>query len=514
MAAQKKQVLLDGSSLTPDLVGMAAGRKVKVHLASRAVARMRASRRVVERAAQSGRTAYGINTGFGHLAMVRIPPEDVRLLQVNLVRSHAAAVGPPAAPETVRALLVLRANVLARGHSGVRPEVAGQLLALLAADLLPVVPEQGSVGASGDLAPLAHVALAAIGEGEVFFRGRRRPAGPALAAAGLRPLTLQAKEGLALVNGTQFTAALGCLALLRAENLVTTADVAAALSLETLQGTTRAFDDRIGAVRPHAGQRLSAGNLHRLLAGSPIGAAHADCPKVQDAYSLRCTPQVHGAVRDALAQLRRVLTVEINSSTDNPLVFAAERDIVSGGNFHAAPLAAALDYAALAAATLASISERRIDRVVNPLVSGLPAFLAGNPGLESGLMMAQVSAAALVSECKTLAHPGSVDSIPTSANQEDHVSMAPWCARKFDQILERVETVLAIEFLAGMRGLAFHRPRRSTPALERVARLLSREVPLPSGDFPPSPAITSLAALVGSGRVVEAAAGKAGPPLF
>lgn len=513
MRSHRPKIVIDGHSLTPEMVGQVAQQLVDVALSPRALMRMRASRRIVDRAAKSGQTAYGVNTGFGHLAMVRIPQADVRRLQVNLVRSHAAGVGPPADPPTVRALLLLRANVLARGHSGVRPEVAQKLLSLLAADVLPIVPELGSVGASGDLAPLAHVALAVIGEGKAVFGNRTLPASRALKKAGITPLTLEAKEGLALVNGTQFSGALACLALLRAENILKTADIAAALAIETLKGTTRAFDDRVQAVRPHPGQRLAAANLRRLLKDSAIGLSHTECPKVQDAYSLRCTPQVHGAARDAVAQLRRALTVEINSSTDNPLVFAPDGDIVSGGNFHAAPLAAALDYGALSMATLGSISERRIDRLVNPLVSGLPAFLARDPGLESGLMMAQVCAAALVSECKGLAHPGSVDSIPTSANQEDHVSMAPWCARKLRAILERVETILAIELLACYRGMVFHRPLQSSPPLERVLALMAHEIPLPSGDFPPHPAITRLADLIRSGRVQEAAVGKKGAPL-
>ena len=502
---ERRTIVVDGESLTPEAVGLVAAREARARLAPAAAARMRAARAIVERAVARGETTYGVNTGFGKLATVKVPAADLAALQLNLVRSHAAGVGPLAAPDTVRALLLLRANVLARGHSGVRPVLARHLLAMLERDLLPAVPEQGSVGASGDLAPLAHVALAAIGEGELLGPRGVVPARRALAAAGLEPPALAAKEGLSLVNGTQFGAAVATLALLRAENLARSADIAAALSIDVLLGSRRAFDRRIQAARPHPGQSVSAANLFALLAGSRLLASHADCERVQDAYSMRCTPQVHGAARDALAQLRRVVAVEINASTDNPLVFARDGAILSGGNFHAAPLAAALDYACLAMTTLGAIVERRTDRLVNPLVSGLPAFLAARPGLESGLMMAQVTAAALVSECRTLAHPGSIDSIPTSGNQEDHVSMAPWCARKFREVLDRIEKLVAVELLAGATALRFRRPLRSSTALEAVVRAITRQVPLPDGDFPPHGPIEAIAALVRRGAIVEAA---------
>jgi histidine ammonia-lyase len=502
---QKRTIVVDGETLTPEAVGLVAVRGARARLAPAAAARMRAARAVVERAVAGGETTYGVNTGFGSLATVKIPASDLAALQLNLIRSHAAGVGPLASPETVRALLLLRANVLARGTSGVRPVLARHLLAMLEHDLLPAVPEQGSVGASGDLAPLAHVALAAIGEGELLGPRGVVPARRALAAAGLKPPTLAAKEGLSLVNGTQFGAAVATLALLRAESLARSADIAAALSIDVLLGSRRAFDRRIQAARPHPGQLVSAANLFALLAGSELVASHADCERVQDAYSMRCTPQVHGVARDALAQLRRVTSIEINASTDNPLVFARDGAILSGGNFHAAPLAAALDYACLAMTTLGAIVERRTDRLVNPLVSGLPAFLAARPGLESGLMMAQVTAAALVSECRTLAHPGSVDSIPTSGNQEDHVSMAPWCARKFREVLDRVEKLVAIELLAGAAALRFRRPLRSSAALEAVVRAISRQVPPTSGDSPPHGPIEAIAVLVRKEAIVEAA---------
>jgi histidine ammonia-lyase len=499
------RISIDGASLTPDSVVAVARRAATARLARGLTERLRAARAVVDAALRSGATVYGVNTGFGHLATVRIEKAELRELQVNLVRSHAAGVGPLADDATVRALLVLRANVLARAHSGVRPVVVRQLIAMLEHDILPLVPEQGSVGASGDLAPLAHVALASIGEGRVRYGGREMPAARALDRAGLAPLQLEAKEGLSLVNGTQFSAAIACLALDRAERLLRTADVSCALVLEALKGSRRAFDERLHEARPHPGQLVAAANLRRLTEDSEIEASHADCPRVQDAYSLRCAPQVHGAARDAVAELRRVLSIEINASTDNPMVFPDTAGVLSGGNFHGAPVAMASDYAALALAGLAQIVERRTDRVVNPLLSGLPAFLATRPGLESGLMMAQVTSAALASECKGLAHPGSVDSIPTSASQEDHVSMSPWCARKLREIVERVEVLVAIELLAGLRGITHHRPLRSSRALESVAARLSREVPLPSGDAPPAPVIAALAQAVRDGVVLEAA---------
>jgi histidine ammonia-lyase len=369
--------------------------------------------------------------------------------------------------------------------------------------VLPLVPEQGSVGASGDLAPLAHVALALIGEGTILENGRRRQAGTALRRAGLEPLRLAPKEGLALVNGTQFAGAIGCLALGRARALLQTADVAAALSTDVLRGTWRAFDERIHAARPHSGQRSAAANLLRLMRASPIWKSHERCPSVQDAYSLRCAPQVHGAARDAVEHAVRVMEIEINASTDNPMVFSEKGDIVSGGNFHGAPIAAVFDYACLALSSVASIAERRTERLVNPLVSGLPAFLAREPGLESGLMMAQVTAASLVSECKTLAHPGSVDSIPTSAMQEDHVSMAPWCARTLRGVTDRLETIVAIELLCGVVGLRYLRPLRTSGPLERVAALIERDAGVPDHEFPPGPVIEAVAALVRRGVLLD-----------
>ncbi|MGH9804146.1 MAG: histidine ammonia-lyase, partial [Candidatus Acidiferrales bacterium] len=386
-------VELTGNDLTVEQFARVVFEREAVTLAAPARAAMERSRRVVEAAIASGKVVYGITTGFGDLVKVRIAPEEMRAVQVNLLRSHAAGVGEPLSEAETRATLLLRANVLAKGFSGVRPVVAERLLELLNRGVHPVIPCRGSVGASGDLAPLSHLALVLLGEGEAFYQGKRQTGAEALRAAGMTPLQLEAKEGLSLVNGTQPSLAVGLLALLEAENLADTADVAAALSLDALRGTPVAFDERIHKLRPYDGQLRSAANIRRLNEGSEIRESHVACGKVQDAYSLRCTPQVHGAVRDALAYVRGVFETELNAGTDNPLVFAAEGDVVSGGNFHGQPLAIALDTLAIALAQLGNISERRTERLVNPVYSELPAFLTRKPGLNSGFMMAQVTAA-------------------------------------------------------------------------------------------------------------------------
>jgi histidine ammonia-lyase len=436
-----------------------------------------ASRRVVERAVSSGRQVYGVNTGFGHLANVRIAPEHLDELQINLIRSHAAGTGEPLSREIVRAILALRANCLARGHSGLRVETLQAMLALLRADVVPLVPSKGSVGASGDLAPLAHIALTLIGEGDVFHHGKQVKAHAALRRARLVPVTLAPKEGIALINGTQVMTAIGALALLRAERLAVAADLIGAMTLEALKGSHRAFDARIHAARPQRGQGISAANLRRVLADSAIERSHQECGKVQDAYSLRCMPQVHGAARDGFRFVREVLEIEINSSTDNPMVFAKEGDLVSGGNFHGQPVAVALDQLAIAACSLATISERRIERLVNPALSDLPPFLAEDAGLNSGLMMAHVTAAALVSENKVLAHPASVDTIPTSAGKEDHVSMGVHAARKAEEVVRNAETVLAIEALAAAQALDFLAPLKPGRGVLAAHRAFRRLVP-------------------------------------
>jgi histidine ammonia-lyase len=500
-------VRLDGRSLTLEQVEQIAdGRPCA--LTAEAKRRVRASRRVVERAVAGGEQVYGVNTGFGHLARVRIADQDLDQLQKNLVRSHCAGVGAPLSERLVRATLGLRANCLARGHSGLRQETLQRIIELLDAGIHPVVPEKGSVGASGDLAPLAHIALTVIGEGDVFYRGKRTTAARALARAGLEPIRLGPKEGLALINGTQVTTAVGSLALLAAERLAVMADVAGAMTLEALRGSHRAFGKQIQDARPQRGQGVSAANLRKLLKDSAIEGSHADCGRVQDGYSLRCMPQVHGAVRDALAHVRQIAEIEVNSSTDNPMVFAESGELISGGNFHGQPVAMAFDHLAVAAATLGTISERRIERLLNPDLSDLPAFLAPQPGLHSGFMMAHVTAAALVSENKILAHPASVDSIPTSAAQEDHVPMGPSAARKAARIVDHVTTVLAIEVMCAAQALDLLRPLKAGRGVEAVRRAVRRRIAHLDGDRVLAGDIETARGLVG-GPALRAAAEKA-----
>jgi len=470
------RVLVDGRSLTIEMVESVARHGAGVTLDAGARARVTETRQVVENILASGDVVYGINTGFGKLAEVRISPDQLEQLQLNLLRSHACGVGEPFSEEVVRAMLLLRANVLATGHAGCRPEVVERVLALLEVGVHPVVPSQGSVGASGDLAPLAHLALALVGEGEAIVDGERVSGAEALSRAGFEPLHLGAKEGLALINGTQASAAVGALAVADARRLLDAADVICALTLDAMAGTDAAFDPAVHAARPHPGQIASADRLLELLVGSEIRESHRECGRVQDAYSLRCSPQVHGAGRDALEHAHRVLTIELNSATDNPMVFAEGR-LISGGNFHGAPIAAVFDYLAATLTDLASISERRLARMVDTALSGLPRFLSPDAGLNSGFMMVQVSAAALVSECKTLAHPASVDSIPTSAGQEDHVSMSTWAARKLARVVEITRLVLGMEYLAAVQALEFQRPLKTSPRLEEAAARLRARVP-------------------------------------
>jgi len=502
-----RPVQLTGRTLTRREFEDVAFRGRRIALAPTARRAMAASRAVIERMIRDGEVVYGVTTGVGSLSTARIQPAEARRLQLNIVRSHACGVGEPLEPEVVRGVLLLRANGLASGLSGVRPAVALELCEFLNRDVLPVIPSRGSVGASGDLAPLAHVALALVGEGEVTYRGKRLSSAAALARAGLRPLELQAKEGLSLVNGTQVMTALGLVALRRASILVDTADVAGALSLDALRGSPAAFDERLQRARPHPGQLLSARNLLRLNRGSSIRRSHLGCARVQDAYSLRCMPQVHGAVRDALAYLERVLEIEMNSATDNPLVFARSGVVLSGGNFHGAPLAIALDLAALALAQLGGISERRTDRMVNPLTSDLPPFLARSPGLESGLMLVQVAAAALASENKLLAHPASVDSIPTSGNKEDFVSMGMGAALKLGPILKNLSAILAMELMVAAEGIDRLAPL-ATGRLAEVARKRVRSAVRPlAHDRPLSADIARLAELVGNGLFADILSG-------
>ncbi len=494
MASSSDRVVIDGRSLSlDDVVAIADGAEVQLEPTARE--RIAASRRVVDQILRSGQVVYGVNTGFGKLAEVRISPDELGHLQLNLVRSHACGVGEPFPERTVRAMLALRANVLASGFAGCRPELVEAVLALLNHRIHPVVPSQGSVGASGDLAPLAHLALVLVGEGEALYEGERLPGGEALRRAGLSPVILQAKEGLALINGTQASAAVGTLAVHQAAMLVQAADTVAALSVDALKGTDAAFDPVIHRARPHKGQGESATRIFGLLQGSEIRESHRDCGRVQDAYSLRCAPQVHGAARDAVEHVERLLSIEINSATDNPMVFPDGR-VISGGNFHGAPIAAPMDYLTATLTDLASISERRLARLVDHSLSGLPPFLTEHAGLNSGFMMVQVSAAALVSECKTLSHPASVDSIPTSASQEDHVSMSTWAARKLSRVVGMLQQVLAMEYLAAVQGLEFHRPLHSSEPLERAVALLRNRVPRYEADRRHAPDIARAAELV------------------
>jgi len=453
-------VALTGNDLTVEDFCAVVFDRCPVTLAASARCVVERSRETIEKLIASDAVIYGVTTGVGELANVRISRDLIRQLQVNLLRSHAAGVGELLTPAETRATMLLRANLLAKGYSGVRPALIELLCELLNRGVQPVIPARGSVGASGDLAPLAHLALVLIGDGEAFYADARLPGRAALARAGLAPLELEAKEGIALINGTQASLAVGLLTLLEAENLAETADVAASLSLDALRGTPVAFDQRIHQLRPFPGQIRTARNLARLNAGSEIRESHRTCPRVQDAYSLRCVPQVHGAVRDALSYAHRVLEIELNSATDNPLVFAEGDEVLSGGNFHGQPLAMALDIVGIALAQLGGIAERRIQRLVNPTLSELPAFLTREPGLNSGLMMAQVTAAALASENKGLAHPGSVDSIPTSG-QEDFVSMSMGTALKAKRIADNVKTILAIELLCACQGIDLLAPLKT-----------------------------------------------------
>lgn len=489
---------IDGASLTLEQIEAVAD-GAEVALAAAARARVERARQFVEDIIKRGDVVYGINTGFGALADVMIPPDKLRALQINLVRSHVCGVGDALPERAVRAIIVQRANVLAKGFSGCRPVVIETLLRMLNAGVHPVIPSRGSVGASGDLAPLAHLAIVAIGEGEALYRNERMAGGEAMARAGIEPLQLEAKEGVALLNGTQAMTGVGGLALLAAERLADAADVAGALSLEALKGTPVAFDHKIHAVRPHPGQMKSARRLRELIEGSEIRESHRDRavdPRVQDAYALRCMPQVHGAVRDALAHTRRIFEIEINSATDNPLIFPEAGEVLSGGNFHGEPIALALDYAAVAVADLGTISERRVERLVNPDLSGLPAFLTPEPGTNSGFMIAQVAAASLIAENNVLAHPASVTNLPTSANKEDHVSMGMTSALKFEHIVKNVEMILAIELMCAAQGLEYLKPLRPGPRLAGVYERVREIVPALEQDMPLAGYIEALVPLV------------------
>lgn len=515
-----KALHIDGNSLTLEDIASVVYERRPVLLDSDARIAVDRSRALVDDVVTSNRVAYAITTGVGKLSDVRITSEQARELQVNIIRSHCVGVGPALSESVTRAMMLLRANSLAKGFSGVRGAVIDTLCEMLNRGVHPVIPSQGSVGASGDLAPLSHLALAMIGEGDVVYEGRRMPAGAALHEAGIKPLVPEAKEAISLINGTQAMLAIGCLALLEAEKFADTADVIAALSLDALKGTIVAFDERIHKARPHPGQLLVAANLRRLLDGADsIRDSHRECGRVQDAYSLRCIPQVHGAVRDTLEHCRRVFEIEVNSAVDNPLVFLPEKkvgapqvpnvppegDIISGGNFHGEPVAFALDFLAISLTALAGISERRIERLVNPALSeGLPPFLASGAGLNSGFMMAQVTAAALVSENKVLAHPASVDSITTSGNKEDYVSMGMTAALKLTKVLENTRNVMAIEALAAAQALDFLAPLTTSKRGQMAHAVIRAAVPSMDHDRVIAPDIARVAEVIASGKLVEA----------
>jgi len=517
-------ILLDGNHLeVSDLLAIADDH-VEIDLAPGARARVAAARAVVDAKADGETAVYGVNTGFGNFAETRIDKADLAALQLNLLRSHAAGVAEPLPVRTVRAAMALRANVLAKGFSGIRVETLEALIALLNRGVHPRVPSRGSVGASGDLAPLAHLALVLVGEGEATIdqatpkkgsppqepaveatTSLRLPGAEALRRAGLGPIVLGPKEGLALINGTQFSAAVLALALAGAERLGRAADIAAAMSIDALMGSMHPFEPRIHEPRPFAGQATAADNLVRLMSGSAINESHINCGRVQDAYSMRCTPQVHGAAREALSWIRHIVRTEMNAATDNPMVFATSGDIVSGGNFHGAPLALAADLLVMAVAQLATISERRSERLVNPALSGLPAFLTRHGGLESGLMIAQVTAAALTSEIKTLSHPASVDTIPTSANKEDHVSMSMHAAMKAERALQLAINVIAVEMLCACQAIDLRAPLASSKPLMAAHKIVRTHVPTLTADRSPAPDLDAIAKLIHSGKLEYAA---------
>jgi len=498
---------LSGNDLTLEDLRQVVYDRREVALAPDARKKVDAARAVVDKLVKENRLAYAITTGVGKLSDVRIDAAQNRQLQVNLIRSHCVGVGEPLSQEETRAMMLPRSNSLSKGFSGLRGAVIDRLCEMLNRGVHPVVPSQGSVGASGDLAPLAHLALTLIGEGEAVFDGKRIPSADALQRAGIKPLALEAKEAISLINGTQAMLAVGTLSLLTAETLTDSAEVLSAMSLDALHGTDVAFDERIHAARPHLGQVRVAARMRLLLKGSEIRESHKDCGRVQDAYSLRCIPQVHGAVRDTLDFCRRTFEIEMNSAVDNPLVFVsgpAEGDVISGGNFHGEPLAFALDYLAIALSALAGISERRIERLVNPTLNeGLPPFLAADPGMNSGFMMPQVTAAALASENKVLAHPASVDSITTSGNKEDYVSMGMAAAIKLKKVVANTTNVLAIEACAAAQALDFLAPLKTSPPLQKAHAAIRKVSPAVTQDRVLAGDFARLAELVSAGPLIK-----------
>jgi histidine ammonia-lyase len=506
-----KALHINGRDLTLEAVREVAVERRPVLLDPEAREAVHRARAVVDALVAENRVSYAITTGVGKLADVHIAGDQIRELQVNLVRSHAAGIGEPLSVPEIRAMMLLRANSLSKGHSGVRAAVVDTICEMLNRGVTPMVPSQGSVGASGDLAPLAHLALALIGEGECLTeRGTRIPAADAMRSAQIKPLVLEAKEAVSLINGTQAMLAVGILAMLAAEILADTADVIGALSLDALRGTDVAFDERIHQARPHPGQLRTAVNLRKMLEGSPLRDSHRDCDRVQDAYSLRCMPQVHGAVRDTLAHCREVMEIEVNSAVDNPLVFFknsrdGDADVISGGNFHGQPLAFVLDFLGIALSALAGISERRLERLVNPALNeGLPPFLAPGAGLNSGFMMAQVAAASLVSENKVLAHPASVDSITTSGNKEDYVSMGMTAALKLKRIVENSRNAMAIEAMAAAQALDFLAPLKTSKRGQMAHAAIRSVCATMDKDRVMYQDFARIAELIASGKVAEA----------
>ncbi|MBI2267376.1 MAG: histidine ammonia-lyase [Armatimonadetes bacterium] len=509
--AEVGDVVLDGEHLTLSQIEAVCRSRAKVSIAGGMKERLLASRNVVQKALEREEVVYGITTGFGKFSEVFISSEDRLQLQRNLILSHAGGVGEPFPREVVRGIILLRINALLRGFSGVRLELVNLLVGMLNADICPLIPCQGSVGASGDLAPLAHLGLTVIGEGEVLHNGVGIPAKNALESAGLTPLVLEAKEGLALVNGTCAMASMAVLALQDAVKLAKTADIAGAMSLEALMGTDRFLHPLVQVARPFPGQSATAENLTRMVRGSKLIETHRKCQKVQDAYSLRCMPQVHGTVKETIRQVRSVLEVEVNAATDNPLIFPEEELIISAGNFHGQPLSMACDILKIGLTILSNISERRVDRLMNPDLSGLPAFLAEKGGMNSGLMLAQYTAASLVAENKILASPSSVDSIPTSAQQEDFVSMGTTAARHARQVVKNLESVLAIEILAAAQGLDFRRPSSFGPGTEAAHRTVREAVPHLKEDRIVALDIEKVGKVIRSGALVRSVESVTGP---
>ena len=506
-----RQLTLDGRSLTlVHLKAVLAGEPVQLAIAKPAMAAVKRARAIVEAHVKNGDVVYGLTTGFGKLKSVAIAKEDLAQLQENLVLSHCVGVGEPLPPNIVRAAQVLRLNGLVRGHSGVSTTLVEHLVTCFNAGFVPVVPSQGSVGASGDLAPLAHMAAAYLGHGDCTVGGVRMKAALGLKKLKLKPIVLGAKEGLALINGTEIIKAIGAEAVLRAETVVASGDIVAALTLEALLGSLTPYADRIADLKGHQGHRDTASNVRRMLKNSEVLKSHAECDRVQDPYSLRCVPQIHGAVKTALAHVREVLALELNSVTDNPLVFPEDGSVVSAGQFHGQPLSIPLDYLAAALTTLGNVSERRIEQLVNPDLSRLPAFLTPQPGLNSGMMIVQVAAASLASENKSLAHPASVDTIPTSANQEDHVSMGPIAARKALQIARHVETIVAMEWLCAAQAREFHPELRAGDGAEAAHALLRSKVDALIGDRWLHDDIEAARAMVASGALRSAVEGAVG----